>query len=207
MNISEIKEFIETNKSDLEVQQLISSFKDEPTLELFKEKIVTDGDFKSFMDSEKDKHHSKALETWKANNLNTIVDEKVKELYPEEDPKDLEMKKLQQEIEQIRIDAKKKDLTNLALQKASELNLPVDLIGYLVSTDEESTLANIEKFNTSYSEGIQATVKAKLEGNGDVVPKDRNLDNVSKEDFDNMNYTEKNDLYNTNKKLYDEFVK
>ena len=207
MTLEEVKQFIEENKDNEEVKQYLNSFKVEPTLEVFKEKIQSDSEFKSYMDSEKDKHHAKALDTWKDNNLDTIVDEKVKVLYPAQDPKDLEMKKLQQEIEQIRIDAKKKDLTNLALQKASELNLPVDLIGYLVSTDEESTLANIEKFNTSYSEGIQATVKAKLEGNGDVVTKDRNLDNVSKEDFDNMNYTEKNDLYNTNKKLYDEFVK
>lgn len=47
-------------------------------LDMFKQKINTDKDFKSFMDSEKDKYNSKALETWKQNNLQSLIDEKLK---------------------------------------------------------------------------------------------------------------------------------
>lgn len=46
-----------------------------------------------------DSNFTKGLETWKSNNLEKLVSEKVKELYPEQDPKDLELKKVMQELE------------------------------------------------------------------------------------------------------------
>ena len=171
MDVKEIKQFIEENKDNAEVVELVNSFKVEPTLEVFKEKVTTDPEFKSFMDSEKDKHHSKALDTWKTNNLDIIVDEKVKTLYPQDDPKDLEMKRLRQEMEDIKNNATRERMTNLALKKANELNIPTELVDFFVASDEDKTLENIERFSKTYTEGIQSTVKAKLEGNGDVVPR------------------------------------
>ena len=171
MDVKEIKQFIEENKDNADVVELVNSFKVEPTLEVFKEKISTDPEFKSFMDSEKDKHHSKALDTWKTNNLDIIVDEKVKTLYPQDDPKDLEMKRLRQEMEDIKNNATRERMTNLALKKANELNIPTELVDFFVASDEDKTLENIERFSKTYTEGIQSTVKAKLEGNGDVVPR------------------------------------
>ena len=43
------------------------------TLNAFKDKL-TDPEFKSFLDSTKDTHFNTALETWKANNLQKIID-------------------------------------------------------------------------------------------------------------------------------------
>lgn len=170
MTIEEVKIFIEENKESEEVKSYLDSFKVEPTLEVFKEKITNDGTFKSFMDSEKDLHHSKALETWRQNNLQSLVDEKIKTLYPQDDPKDLEMKKLQQQIEQMQKDTTRKELTNLALKQASEKKLPTELIDFFVSNDEETTLANLENFEKVFNSSLESQLKAKLQGNGDTVP-------------------------------------
>lgn len=77
-------------------------------LDIFKQKMNTDKDFKSYIDSLKDQHLSKGLETWKSNNLESLVNEKIKELYPEEDPKDNELKKLKQEMENMKKETLKK---------------------------------------------------------------------------------------------------
>lgn len=206
MNVQEIKQYLVDNKDTTEVAELLNSFTVEPTLEVFKEKVLTDADFKSFMDSEKDKHYAKALDTWKQNNLKTIVDEKVKELYPQDDPKDLELKQLKRDMEELRNERTRERMTNLALKKANELNVPTDLVDFFVANDEENTIANIERFNKTYTEGIQSTLKKKLEGNGDVVPRGTNLNDVTTKDFNDMSYTERNELYKENKGLYDELT-
>lgn len=179
MNLQEIKQYLETNKDNAEVQELVNGFRVEPTLELFKEKLTNDDTFKSFLDSEKDKHYSKALGTWKENNLQSIVDEKIAELYPKEDVKDIELKKMQQRIEQMEKDTMRKELTNLALKQASEKKLPTELVDYFVSGDEETTLANIERFEKVFNGSVESHLKAKLQGNGDLVPKTNGTEGTS----------------------------
>ena len=202
MDVKEIKQFIEENKDNADVVELVNSFKVEPTLEVFKEKISTDPEFKSFMDSEKDKHHSKALDTWKTNNLDIIVDEKVKTLYPQDDPKDLEMKRLRQEMEDIKNNATRERMTNLALKKANELNIPTELVDFFVASDEDKTLENIERFSKTYTEGIQSTVKAKLEGNGDVVPKNDKFKTTKEEILEIEDGVERKKLIAENIELF-----
>ncbi|MBY6756418.1 DUF4355 domain-containing protein [Clostridium botulinum] len=139
-------------------------------LDMFKQKINTDKDFKSFMDSEKDKYNSKALETWKQNNLQSLIDEKIKELYPEDDPKDLELKKLQQQMEDMKKEKIKEQLTNKALKKMTDEGLPTDLVNFLVGTDEDSTVKNIDLFKEKFTEKLETTVKERLKDNSYTPP-------------------------------------
>lgn len=180
MNLEEVKKFLAENKDDEQVQAFLDSLKvdEQPTLEVFKELVETDPAFKAFMDSQKDKHYGKALETWKENNLQKIVQEQVSELYPEDDPKDIELQKLKREFEEMKSAATREKMTNLALKKATELNLPTELIDYFVATDEEATLGNIEKFHSVYTEDFQEKLRNKLKGQGDDIPNSDQLGNI-----------------------------
>jgi hypothetical protein len=53
------------------------------TLDAFKEKMKNDKDFKTFIDSENDKYHSKILKTWRENNLEKELEPFIKGKYPE----------------------------------------------------------------------------------------------------------------------------
>ncbi|ACA55035.1 DUF4355 domain-containing protein [Clostridium botulinum] len=139
-------------------------------LEVFKQKINTDKDFKSYMDSEKDRHYNKALDTWKANNLQSLIDEKIKELYPEDDPKDLELKKLQQEMENMKKEKIKEQLTNKALKIATEKGLPSQLVDYFIGQDEETTNKNLETLEKVFTEKLETTVKERLKDNSYTPP-------------------------------------
>ena len=134
-------------------------------LDVFKEKINKDKDFKRFIDSEKDKYNAKALETWKANNLQKLIDDKVKELYPDEDPKDSELKKLKLEMETMKKETLKKELTNKALKKMTYYGFPTDLVDFLVGADEDSTVKNIDLFKEKFTSKLETTVKERLKDN------------------------------------------
>jgi hypothetical protein len=85
MKKSELIELLKNNKDDEDIDEVLKNA--EPvkalvnsglTLDAFKTKLESDADFKSFMDSEKDKHSAKFLETWKTNNLQKEIDAEIK---------------------------------------------------------------------------------------------------------------------------------
>lgn len=140
------------------------------TLDAFKEKLKTDKDFKGFLDSEKDKHSSKSLETWKTNNLEKLLDDEVKKRYPQADPKDLELQKLKTEIEKMQKESLKKDLTNKAIKIATDKKLPVELIDYLIGEDEDVTTKNIEKLESVFGTHVETLVQERLKGSSYTPP-------------------------------------
>ena len=137
----------------------------------FKELIHTDKSFRSFMDSMNDRYSTKALETWKENNLQKLIDEKIKELYPEDDPKDLELKKVQQELERMKREAQTEKLRTVALKTASEKKLPTDLVDYFLGQDEDSTLENLNKLEKIMTSHLETQVKERLKDNSYIPPK------------------------------------
>ena len=111
-NFDEVKNYFETNKDSEDVKGFLGGFS---SLDVFKEKLNSDPNFKSFMDSEKDKHLSKGIETFKTNNLSKLVDEEVKKRFPEADPKDTELAKLKAQLDQMQKDSLPVSYTHLTL--------------------------------------------------------------------------------------------
>ncbi|MBA4507937.1 DUF4355 domain-containing protein [Clostridium sporogenes] len=170
---SELLKLIESIEDNGEVDEILSTSELATKfggLDVFKEKINTDKDLKSFIDSLKDQHLNKGLETWKQNNLQSLIDEKIKKLYPEDDPKDLELKKLQQEMENMKKEKIKEQLTNKALKIANEKGLPTDLVDYFIGQDEETTNKNLETLEKVFTNKLETTVKERLKDNSYTPP-------------------------------------
>ncbi|TCT16397.1 uncharacterized protein DUF4355 [Natranaerovirga pectinivora] len=158
LNLEQVQEFIETNKDNEEVKSYIGGF------------ITSDG-VESFLDNEEgkkvlqpklDKHFSKGLETWKANNLEKLLDEEIKKRFPEADPKDVELQKLQVEIEKMKQEKQRETITNKAIKIANEKKIPLDMVDFLIGSDEESTIVNIEKLESILDGYIQEEVKKRI---------------------------------------------
>lgn len=135
-------------------------------------KYLDTEDGKKYINPKMDKHFSTSLETWKKNNLDALVDAKVKELYPEADPKDKKVAELQAELEKIKADNLRKDLKNKALTFATEKGLPVDLVDFFIGTDEKTTIANMETLEKTYTAAIANAVRGKLKGDNYAPPAD-----------------------------------
>lgn len=178
-NFDEVKNYFETNKDSEDVKGFLGGFS---SLDVFKEKLNSDPNFKSFMDSEKDKHLSKGIETFKTNNLSKLVDEEVKKRFPEADPKDTELAKLKAQLDQMQKDSLHKELTNSAYKMATEKKLPNELIDYFVGQDAESTTNNINKLADIFAAHDEAIRKEFAKGNSYTPPSSNKADNLGGED-------------------------
>lgn len=198
-NVQEFKNFIEANKDNTDVKDFLNGFS---TLDVFKGKVTSNKDFMSFMDSEKDKYSSKALETWKSNNLQKLIDEKVKELYPEADPKDVELQKMKQEIENMKRDSLAKELKLQTNSLFADKKFDIRLSEFVGGENIEQVGERAEKLNTYIQEIVAAQVSEKLKsgykppsgGDGNVA--------ITKEKFEEMGYLERVKLANENPDLY-----
>ena len=173
---------IQKGQNFMEFSEIVSELKKHeqtPEFENYVNGLLNDDRVSKYLESENgkkmiqpklDSYFSKGLETWKSNNLSGLVDAKVKELYPEADPKDTELAQLKKELERIKSEAIRKDLTNKALQIANEKGLPIDLIDYFVGADEKTTTANLEKFEKVFASSLSSAVENKLKDNSYVPP-------------------------------------
>jgi len=140
-------------------------------LEAFKSKM-NDAEFKSYMDSEKDKHLTKGIETFKNNNLSALVDAEVKKKFPTKDPNELAMENMKAEMEKMKTESARKDLKTNALKMLSDKKLPTDLVDYFIGADEASTTDNLTKFETILNASVTSQVAEKLKG-GYVPPNEK----------------------------------
>lgn len=134
------------------------------TLNAFKEKIKTDKEFKSFMDSENDKHHSKALETWKDNNLEKELEPFIKEKYPDliTDPVQKKVLELEKELEKERTANARKDLLSQAMKYASDKKLPASIVEKCLGEDFDKTKEEIDAIVDDWSKGLEAIATEKM---------------------------------------------
>lgn len=163
MDVTEIQSYLTENKENEDVKTYLDSFKVQPTLEVFKGKL-NDPDFKSFMDSSMDKHSEKSLSTWKANNLQSLIDTKVKELYPDADPRDTAMNTLKAELAQMKADGQHKELTIKTSRMMQEKKLPMELLDILIGADETITTSNLTALETVFKTHVEALVAERLKG-------------------------------------------
>jgi len=142
-NFEEVKSYFETNKDNEEVKGYVKGFNN---LDGVKSFLESNEDGKKYLNSYADTKVTKGIESFKTNNLSTLVDAEVKKRFPDADPKDVELKNMKAMLEQMKADGTKKELTNKALKMAQEKKLPTDLVDYFIGSDEETTNKNIEKF-------------------------------------------------------------
>jgi len=150
MKKTDIAKLIESLKDEDDINDLLkgtdieSTFKTEPTLDVFKTKL-NDKDFKSFMDSEKDTHATKHLETWKTNNLQTLInDEVLKATGKKKTPEQIKIEELEKKFND-------KEIENQQLANQSKIKDLLTQTGF----DPTKTL---EFFNTSNIENIETSV-------------------------------------------------
>lgn len=133
------------------------------TLEAFKAKFK-EKEFKSFLESENDKHFNKALATWKENNLEKELEPFISAKYPDlaTDPKDKAMAEMKKKLEQMEKEAARKDLLAEAIKYANEKKLPISFVEKLLGEDLEKTKSNLDGFAEDWSKGIESVVTERM---------------------------------------------
>ena len=179
MTIEEVKNYMEENKSNEELKSYLQGLVSVEGVQKFLSENV---DGKKFLDSERDKHLSRGLDTWKFNNLQKEIDKRVLELYPEETPDKKELRELTVKIQNMESEKLKEVLKNKALTIVAEKKLPINkIIDLVIAEDEESTVSNISRFEEIFGASVQSAVEERLKTNGYTPPNNTGGNNQPKD--------------------------
>ena len=188
MTFEEVKQFLQSEEGKKE--EVVAYLKElNPlTVARVQEFLDANTEAKGWLDSAKDKHLSKGLETWKTNNLENLISDEIKKRFPEKDEKEIEVEKLRTEIEKMKVEKQKESLTNKAIKIATEKSLPIDLVDFFIGADEELTVSNLKALEDTFNLSVQKMVEQRLKGEGYVPPKDTegklsNLESLSMEEY------------------------
>lgn len=157
MDFQEVKAFLESDEGKKEEIMSYVQGLNPITLDKVKAFMQSDKDGKSWLDSEKDKHLNKGIETFKSNQLPKLVQEEYRKKHPEKDEKDLALENLKAEIEQMKQEKERESRMNYALKLATEQKISVDMTDLLVGSDDDTTKANFEKFK-----GVIDTIRQEI---------------------------------------------
>ena len=164
MDLQEVKTYLETNSQDAAVVEYLSELK-KPTAEVVNSYLDSQEGVK-LLQPRLDGHFSKGLQTWKDNNLSKLIDEEVAKRNPGETPEQKEIRELKAQLEQDKAERLKEKLTNVAMKKADELGLPLDLVQHFIGADEDSTNSNLENFHSAFQTAIKTQVDSQFKQNG-----------------------------------------
>lgn len=151
----------------------------------------TNKDIKSWLDSEKDKHSSKAtktaIENFKKKDMQKLIDAKVLELTGDnETPEQKRIKELELKFAEQEKATKKAQMVSKFKDVLNEKRIPSNMIDFLLSDDEDVTNANISLFEESMVSYINNKVNERVGGTKDPQPRDREHKKYTMEDLSKM---------------------
>lgn len=157
------------------------------TLDAFKGK-ENEPEFKSYLDSIKDTHFNKALETWKSNNLQTIInDEVLKATGKKKTPEELKYEQLEKQLNEEKAIRIKAENTNKLNGLLSEAGLDPKKAAEFFNIDN---MENIEKaignFKAYMDEGIKAGVKEQISAGNYPPPGENGAGELTADDITKM---------------------
>ncbi|KPI46398.1 hypothetical protein KW94_20020 [Clostridioides difficile] len=183
----EVLELLKEIEDDAEIDSLLQStdlFKSASdkklTIEEFRELINNDTDFKAFIDSEKNKYHSEALENFKKKDMQTLISAEVlKRTGANETEEQKAIRELRESLNKLEKEKKHAEKVSKYKDVLIEKKIPTNLIEYLLSDDDDKTNANIEIFENSMKQYVQSRVDERIKDGSYVPPGKDNAGSLS----------------------------
>jgi hypothetical protein len=98
-------------------------------------------------------------------------------------------------------------LLNETSKQLASKNLPIEFAEMLKGNDAESTFENIKLFEAKFNESVEKVVTERLRGTVPKTTTTSNIASITKEQFNKMNLVQRQELYNTDRELYNELSK
>ena len=187
-----------------EVLQETDLYKSSLTLDNFKQKVATDDSFKKYIESSNDKHFDKALKTWKANNLEKLIDAEVlKRTGKNETPEQKAIRELQEQLANMGKEKEKAERIAKYKDVLAEKKIPSNLTSFILGEDDEVTEANINIFEDAMKTYVENKVKERLKDSKYTPPKSGEK-KMTRDEFNKLTLVEKQKLYDDNPNILDE---
>ena len=157
---------------------------------------------KTFTQAELDKILNKKFAQWqkKTEEAKAEAERKAKLTEAEklaEERKEFEEMKKQFEYEQ-RVNSTSKVLASN--------NLPIEFADFLIAETDEATTQRVDLFKNAFNQAIEKTINERLRGKTPKVPTQASK-GITKEEWNKMNLVQRQQIFNSNRELYNELNK
>jgi len=180
MKLEDIKKFFEDNKDNQEVKEYLGDLK-----------VITPEGFKAFIKTKEgkdliqpdiDAFHTKGIEAWKKNNLQTLIEEEISRRNPPQTEEQKRLAKLEADLAAERKARLQENFRNKALLFLGDKKLNPKLAEYIGEVDSEEAL-NIKLSGIAdiFTEFSQNTAKEYQALNGRKIDKPVIKTNLTKE--------------------------
>ena len=187
-----------------EILQGTDLYKSRLSLDSFKDLVATDREFKSFLDSEKDKHADKVLKTFKANNLEKLIEAEVlKRTGKTETPEQKAIRELQEQLANMGKEKEKAERIAKYKDVLVKKKIPSQLSDFILGEDDDVTDANINIFEDAMKTYVESKVKERLKDSKYTPPKSGEK-KMTRDEFNKLTLVEKQKLYDDNPNILDE---
>ena len=158
--------------------------------------IITPEVISGFLDGEQgekylqpklDGYFNKGLESWKANNLEKLINDEVGKRFPNETPEMKRIMELEQKLANQEQERLKAEMIANANRIAGEKGLPLSIAKYLAGSTIEETQANIYAFEQEYKQHLDKSVLDRTKG---VTPPSTPVNNGQTVDIKNMSFSQ-----------------
>ena len=139
--VEEIKAVVDEPKADL-------INKENLTLEELKNIINGNEGFKAWLSSEKDRHFSTSLNTWKENNLSKEVEKEISKRYPAETEEQKKLRDLELKLQSMEQESKMKEIKANTMRVINDKKLDSEILDFVLSETEEITISKIDKLES-----------------------------------------------------------
>ena len=139
--VEEIKAAVDEPKADL-------INKENLTLEELKNIINGNEGFKAWLSSEKDRHFSTSLNTWKENNLSKEVEKEISKRYPAETEEQKKLRDLELKLQSMEQESKMKEIKANTMRVINDKKLDSEILDFVLSETEEVTISKIDKLES-----------------------------------------------------------
>lgn len=158
--------------SELDVSKL--------SIEDFKSILENNETIKGYSQSSLDSAISKAIESFKTKTMPKHIEEAIKAKYNEgKTPEQIELEKMKTEIEQMKAEKTKAEMSSKYTKVLGEKGLSTDLIDFVLGADDDTTNSNIERISTILNSVTESKVKEKL-NNSSYIPPKQDTSNLGK---------------------------
>ncbi len=203
MDINEIKAYIEQNKDNEEVQQLANSFITPDRINGFLE----GEDGKKLLQPKMDKYFNKGLESWKANNLNSIVETEVSKRFPAETPESKQLREMQEKLNNMESQTAFEKRKGQAIKSLNEKGLPVGLADYFHADTDEGIGEVISYLEIEWKNAIEKSVTEKLKGHTPPASQSTGADTtLTKEKIASLPVKDRMKIFNENPELWNKIM-
>jgi hypothetical protein len=201
LDLETVKGFLEANRETEGVSGLIADMA---------ETFLGSDAGKKVLQPKLDKHFSKGIETWKANNLQGLIDDEISRKFPPESEEQKQLRALQKQLDAIEKEKSMATIKAEAIQEMTKQGLPVSVADIFVTDNLETTRDRIHTFAQEFSRSVRAEVDARLKTSGGT-PRNQSQGtesgDMTREQLLAMSYHDRSEFYRENPDEFQRLMK